>query len=112
VPTDRPCRSLVKRRIAAIAVAVLAITAAPPAAFAPAPPPPAWDWFELEALLRAASDVEPAALFSGDAPLRVARAPSLTPEPTAAANTSCGPAGSRMPASASRRAVNIAARVE
>jgi MYXO-CTERM domain-containing protein len=74
----------VKRRIAAIALAVLAITAAPPAAFAPAPPAPAWDWFTIEALLRAASDGEPASLFADRAPLRAARAPTVTPEPTAA----------------------------
>jgi MYXO-CTERM domain-containing protein len=80
----------VKRRIAAIALAVLAITAAPPAAFAPALPAPAWDWFELEALLRAASDAEPASLFSDDAALRVARAPSVTPEPTAAVLAALG----------------------
>jgi MYXO-CTERM domain-containing protein len=80
----------VKRRIAAIALAVLAITAAPPAAFAPAPPAPAWDWFELEALLRSSSDADPAPLFSDDAPLPVARAPGVTPEPTAAVLTAFG----------------------
>lgn len=78
-----------KRRIAAIAFAVLAITAAPPAARAPAPPPPGWDWFALEALLRAATDGEPGSLFADHAPLRVDAGPNV-PEPTAAVLAALG----------------------
>lgn len=79
-----------KRRIAAIAFAVLAITAAPPAAHAPALPPPGWDWSALEALLRAATDGEPDSLFADHAPLRMETTRNVAPEPTAAVLAALG----------------------